>query len=147
MSSFSLISSTTTGLQGVSELHIYTYYPAVRVPPAKYMIQQNKREEGGGGGLHPDSLCISSSTVTVKKENTLIQARGRGCILVLFAHMLAHWKHIHLYSLWPGSNKRNCTNWQKHAILVHRVIPSFPEFAELSSQVFMLLQSHHPKLS
>jgi hypothetical protein len=33
---------------------------------------QNKREEGGGGGggegLHPDSLCISSSTVTVKKK-------------------------------------------------------------------------------
>jgi hypothetical protein len=31
---------------------------------------QNKREEGGegGGGLHPDSLWIISSTVTVKKE-------------------------------------------------------------------------------
>jgi hypothetical protein len=31
---------------------------------------QNKREEGGGGegGLHPDSLCIISSTVTVKKK-------------------------------------------------------------------------------
>ncbi len=116
MSSFSLISSTTTGLQGVSELHIYTYL---------HKFQHSHSEE----------------------ENTLIQARGRGCILVLFAHMLAHWKHIHLYSLWPGSNKRNCTNWQKHAILVHRVIPSFPEFAELSSQVFMLLQSHHPKLS
>jgi hypothetical protein len=54
--------------------------------------------------------------------------------------MLAHWKHIHLYSLWPGSNKRNCTNWQKHAILVNRVILSFHEFAELSSGVFMLLQ-------
>lgn len=121
-----------------SEWVTYIYLlPCSPGAPAKYMIQ-NKREEGGGGGggLHPDSLSICSSTVTVKKKIHWSRQEGEGA------------SRFSLHTRWHTGN--TFTSTPSGLDLTKGIVQTGRKMLFLSiesSRAFMNLQSYHPEFS
>lgn len=136
MSSFSYFFHHHWSARSEWVTYIYLLLPCSPGAPAKYMIQQNKREEGGGGGLHPDSLCISSSTVTVKKKIHWSRQEGEG----------ASWFSLH--TCWYTGNTFTSTpsglDLTKGIVQIGR---NTLFLSIESSRAFMNLQSYHPEFS